>query len=119
MLPRSHFFWYLGNFSVIANVWFLLQMTIDDLSGIWEWNAHQRGINHANSYIAFLKAETLKLTRALTPGRPVPTRKAFRYTVIKRRRQGHGHLVVFMLDERVLRVLRYYHTSQNWQKGFQ
>lgn len=88
---------------------------LDDLTGIWEWNAGQRGLQHADNYIAFLKAETLKLARSSSPGRPVPTRTTFRYALIRRRHQGYGHLVVFTVDLQTLRILRYYHTSQDWQ----
>lgn len=89
--------------------------SIADLDEIWEWNAERFGVDHANRYIAFLKIQCGKLTTTETPGRPVPTRDRYRYSIIKRRSKGHGHVAVFELAGRVLRLLRYFHTSQDWQ----
>lgn len=87
-----------------------------DLDQIWEWNADKRGVQHATQYIAFLLAETSKLASLPTPGFPVPTSQLFRYSLIRRRSHGQGHLVVFTVETDKLRVLRYLHTSQNWEE---
>lgn len=88
---------------------------IADLDHIWEWTAQQRGVESADAYIAYLRTETTKLIHFRSPGRPVPTRDSFRYALIRRRRQRYGHLVVFTIDGSTFRVLRYYHSSQDWQ----
>lgn len=86
-----------------------------DLEVIWEWNAKQRSVADADRYVDFLKSATLKLTRSITPGQPIPTSTIYRYAILKRRRKGYGHVVVFTIEGQMLRVWRYYHTSQDWQ----
>lgn len=88
---------------------------LNDLDSIWTWNAKEKGISHADEYIAFLRAETLKLLSFPRSGRIVPTHNIYRYKLIKRRNKSHGHLVVFVVRKQVVKVLRYFHTSQNWQ----
>ena len=91
------------------------RQALADLDDIWEWNAQQKNVQHANVYIAFLRAETSKLTRYTHPGRQVTKSTNLRYALIRKRRKGHGHLVVFSLHEEKLLVLRYFHTAQDWQ----
>ena len=86
-----------------------------DLNVVWDWNVEQRGVRHADDYLAFLKAGTLKVARSPNPGRPVPTAEIYRYALIRRRRKGYGHLAVFIVEGQTFRVLRYFHTSQDWQ----
>lgn len=88
---------------------------IANLEVIWDWNAGQFGADHADRYVAFLKIQSDKLTVQVSPGRSVPTRDCYRYAVIKRRNKGHGHIVVFETEGTVLRLLRYFHTSRDWQ----
>ena len=66
-----------------------------DLDEIWEWNANQRGVVYANSYIASLKSATHKLTQISNPGMPVPKSSIYRCAILKRRRKGYGHVVAF------------------------
>lgn len=89
---------------------------IADLDQIWEWNALRYGVEHADGYIRYLRSETAKLGQLPNPGRPVPTREIFRYALIRHRRGGAGHLAVFTFDTKTLRVLRYFHTAQDWER---
>lgn len=88
---------------------------LQDLDEIWEWNAGQRGKAHADRYISFLKSETARLAARRNPGRPVEKREGYRYETIRRRSQGYGHVAIFERLGSVLRVLRYFHTSQDWE----
>ena len=87
---------------------------LSDLDGIWDWNAATYGIAHADRYIEFLQKQTDRLRQHIQ-GRSVPTRPDFKYVTIKPRRKGHGHIVVYEIVEHRIRVLRYFHTSQDWQ----
>jgi plasmid stabilization system protein ParE len=87
-----------------------------DLDAIWDWNAANDGNDHADRYIEFLQGQTERL-RSNVQGRPVPTRPDFRYLTIRRRRKGHSHIVVYELVENRIRILRYFHTSQDWQNN--
>ncbi len=89
--------------------------SLADLDEIWEWNARQHGVTHADTYIAFLKSATLKLTQSVTPGEPVPTSSLYRCDILRHRRKGHGHMVAFTVESQTLFVWHYYHTSQDWQ----
>jgi len=88
------------------------QTTLDQ---IWVWNAEHYGVDHADRYMAFLQAATDKLATEYRSGKPVPTRPAFSYIVIRRRRKGHGHLAVYEVVGDVVHVLDYFHTAQDWQ----
>lgn len=89
--------------------------SLANLDKIWEWNAEHKSSAHADRYLAFLKTQTNKLLATNNPGRPVPERESYRYAILKRRSRGYGHVVIFEIDGQVLRVLRYFHTSQDWE----
>lgn len=89
--------------------------SLADLDEIWEWNARQHGVTHADVYIGFLTSATLKLTQFDTPGDPVPASSVYRYAILRRRRKGHGHVVAFTVENQAIFVWHYYHTSQDWQ----
>jgi plasmid stabilization system protein ParE len=39
-----------------------------------------------------------------------------RYRVIQKKKKRHGHIVVYeVVDADVVRILRYFHTAQDWQ----
>jgi plasmid stabilization system protein ParE len=99
-----------GNLSVSLSPAALLA-----LDEIWDWNARHYGVNHADQYIAFLLAETTKLATTYFKGKPVPSMPRLSYIVIRRRRNGHGHLAVYELIDDVIQVLHFYHSAQDWQ----
>lgn len=89
--------------------------SLADLDEIWDWNARQHGVTHADAYIVFLISATHRLTQFDAPGNPVPTSSVYRYAMLQRRRKGYCHVVAFTVENKALFVLHYYHTSQDWQ----
>jgi plasmid stabilization system protein ParE len=88
------------------------------LEDIWEWNAKTYGTGHADRYVEFLLTQTQNLAGTYAAGRPVPTRPAYRYVLIRRRRRkGHGHIVVYEVVRDSVYVLDYFHTAQDWQNA--
>ncbi len=92
--------------------------SLRDLGEIWDWNADEYGVQRADNYVSFLRRETLKLANSTNPGREVDSADHFRYHVITRRSRGYGHVVVFVIEAENLFVLRYFHTSQDWETKF-
>ena len=87
-----------------------------NLDEIWDWNAEQYGRVHANSYVEFLQRRTDRLSTDHAHGKPVPTNSKLYYRVIQRKKKRYGHIVVYEVnDDDVVRVLRYFHTAQDWQ----
>jgi plasmid stabilization system protein ParE len=87
-----------------------------DLNVIWDWNAQKYGNVHADAYIEFLRRETDRLDTEYGRGRIVGAISTLRYRLIRRRKKGYGHVVVYEVKAGVLvRILRYFHTAQDWQ----
>ena len=87
----------------------------DELADIWEWNAKDRGIAHADRYIEFLKSSIFALDKTYLRGRPVDSLSNLRYIVVRRRQRGHGHLAVYTVDDSQVTVLHVFHTAQDWR----
>jgi plasmid stabilization system protein ParE len=85
------------------------------LDEIGDWNARAYDPDHAHRYVAFLKAQTARLSTLYFMGRPVPARPSLSYITIRKRRKGHGHIAVYELIGDIIYVLTYYHTAQDWQ----
>lgn len=47
-------------------------------------------------------------------GRVIDGKPDMRYVVVRKRSRGHGHVIVYEFDEVAVKVLRIFHTSQNW-----
>jgi plasmid stabilization system protein ParE len=45
----------------------------------------------------------------------VEKRPYLRYIEVKRRRSGHGHVVVYSLTDDAVQVVHIFHTAQNWR----
>ena len=90
------------------------------LDGIWEWNAERYGDDHAEGYVSFLRSEAYMLDREYADGKPVPGAPEVLYRTIRksRRKQSHGHVVIFQVIGKTVEVLRFYHTSQDWENRF-
>lgn len=93
----------------------LSDVALAKLDEIGDWNARAYDPDHAYRYLAFLKAETAKLSTFYFLGTPVPKRPNLSYITICKRRGGHGHLAVYELIGNVIYVLTYYHTAEDWQ----
>jgi plasmid stabilization system protein ParE len=90
--------------------------SLANLDEIWDWNAEQYGRVHADSYVEFLRKRTDRLSTDYTSGKPVPTNPTLFYRVIQKKKKRHGHIVVYEVnDDDVVRILRYFHTAQDWQ----
>jgi plasmid stabilization system protein ParE len=87
-----------------------------NLDEIWDWNAEQYGRVHADSYIEFLRKRTDRLSAEYASGKPVRANPKLFCSVIQRKKKRHGHIVVYEVnDDVVVRILRYFHTAQDWQ----
>lgn len=86
------------------------------LDAIWLWNAERYGPDHADQYVAFLLTETQRLITSPLAGTIVPTRPLLRYLLLRKRKRGHGHLVVYRLAGQTIHVLDFFHTAQDWQR---
>jgi len=87
-----------------------------DLNVIWDWNAQQYGNVHADAYIEFLRRQTDRLDTEYGRGRIVRTASPLRYQLIRRRKKGHGHVVVYEVRAgNLVRILRYFHSARDWQ----
>jgi plasmid stabilization system protein ParE len=86
-----------------------------DLAEIWEWNAQDRGVRHADRYLVFLKKAIYALSNPLVKGRSVPARQDLSFIIIKRRAKGHGHIAVYSVQGNEVIVAHVFHTSQDWE----
>ena len=87
-----------------------------NLDEIWDRNAEQYSRVHADSYVEFLRKRTDRLSTDYASGKPVPTNLSLFYRVIQKRKKRHGHIVVYEVNhDDVVRILRYFHTAQDWQ----
>ena len=87
----------------------------EDLADIWDWNAGKHGFAHANAYVELLQEETDRLDVDYHLGKLVPSHNDWRYQIIRRNNKGHGHIVIYEVSKDIVRVLRYFHTAQDWQ----
>ncbi len=87
----------------------------EDLLSIWLSNRDHYGISHADAYIAFLRAGIAEIPPSVSADREVPGRPGLQYRLLRRRRRGHGHVVVYQPQPDGIRVLHVFHTAQDWQ----
>jgi plasmid stabilization system protein ParE len=87
----------------------------EDLHQIWIRNARERGIDHADTYVAFLKTKIDGLNDQA--GKMVFKNPALRYILIRKKKKGHGHIAVFSIDAKaeVMTVATIFNTKQDWQ----
>jgi plasmid stabilization system protein ParE len=86
-----------------------------DLHGIWGWNAQTYGVAHADGYLDFLKKHAARLESTHRMGRIVNARPEYRYTLIRKRPRGHGHVIVYRVVNNTVQILRFFHTAQDWE----
>ena len=88
---------------------------VDELHGIWEWNAIYYSPQHADTYIRFLRDRIDELAACYGLGKVVRDRPELRYVIIRRKPNGHGHIAVYRVTSQAVEVLHIFHTAQNWQ----
>ena len=88
---------------------------LDELDGVWRWNAEHYSVPHADAYLRFLKESIAGLASSYARGKAVSTRPDLRYMVIRRRTGGHGHVAVYNFNDAEVHILHVFHTAQDWQ----
>lgn len=88
-------------------------VAIDELHEIWVWNVKNPGLAPADAYAQFLADNIAKLAVDYDVGRPVAMRPDLRFQIVRRRRRGHGHALVYKFDENEVRLLHVLHTAQD------
>jgi plasmid stabilization system protein ParE len=92
----------------------LAPTAIDELHGIWRWNAGNYSVTHADGYILYLRQKIVELAGIYAKGKAVSTRPDLHHIIIRRRNRGHGHVVVYNFNQQEVHVLHVFHTAQNW-----
>lgn len=86
-----------------------------DLYGIWDYNAATYNNRHADDYIAFLDRKTRQLETEYHRGRSIGKRPNLRYMAFKSRSRGAGYVAFYEVIGADVHILRYLHTSRDWQ----
>lgn len=88
---------------------------IADLESIWRWNASTYGPEHADEYLKHLQDAIDKLSLHWAAGHIASGRIQVRYQLIRHKSRGYGHVVVYRVVDDAVRVLRVFHSAENWQ----
>jgi plasmid stabilization system protein ParE len=86
-----------------------------ELDGIWDWNDRRYTADHADQYIEFLERHIDALSIDHRQGKPVGSRPDLSYILIRRKAKGHGHIAVYSVDEKQIKILHVFHSAQDWQ----
>ncbi len=89
-------------------------VAIDELDGVWRWNAGRYGASHADAYLHYLNGCIANLASSYARGKMVSSRPDLRYVIMRRRAGGHGHVAVYNFDDREVHILHVFHTAQDW-----
>jgi plasmid stabilization system protein ParE len=97
-----------------------IQFTLDasdDLIEIYDYNAEHKGVRQADAWDRFLKARINDLAKSHHAGRVVTNSPELKHIVCKKRPKDDGHIVVYEVDlvQKVVIILRIFHTKQDWQ----
>ena len=86
-----------------------------ELKAVYVYNADHWGPTQADQYESFLLTGIAKLVTNHSDGRVVHGFPHLRRVTFRRRRQGHGHVVIYRVDmtEMTIRILHIYHTRQD------
>ncbi len=94
----------------------LSPQAVNELDEIWQWNAERYSPSHADAYLAFLKSRIYALVHHPLRGRTLSLRPDLRYVLLRRSSGGHGHVVVYRVDETAVQILHIFHTSEDWPR---
>jgi plasmid stabilization system protein ParE len=86
-----------------------------ELKEIWRWNADNHGIAHANFYVDSLRQAIRSLQTKYEEGGLIAGNRDLRYLLVRRKKKGHGHVVVYRVGEEIVHVLHIFHTAQDWR----
>jgi plasmid stabilization system protein ParE len=92
----------------------LAPAAIEELVGVWQWNAERYSPTHANTYVEYLKTTIDGLAATFTRGKLVEGRPDLRFILVRRRAKGHGHVVVYRFNRARIDVLHVFHSAQDW-----
>src|SRR5437762_12771618 len=82
---------------------------------IWDWNASEYGVSHANDYLQFLRAAIQELASPGLKDRDVPALPHLRFRVVRKRNRGYGHVLVYRVSPERINLLHVFHTAQDWK----
>lgn len=90
----------------------------DDLWEIWGDNVElYTSVEHADGYLDFLRTGINRLAVTYADGLALEGFREFRYVILRKSKKGHGHFVIYTVDEsqQIVMVLRVYHTRMDIQ----
>jgi len=90
----------------------------NDINRIWEWHVENRSRRQAETYENFLISQIEKLATTHSDGRPVSVAPEYQFITARRSTRGHGHHVIYAVQQNSVEILRIYHTRQNWENRF-
>lgn len=89
-----------------------------DLDVIWDHNAEEYGVDHADAYRSFLVGEIDRLRTGSIIGSAVGNSAGDRYLVLTYREAKYSHLAVYSVDHEggTVTILRLFHSAQDWKR---
>lgn len=88
---------------------------VRQLDEIWQWNIARYGRSHADSYSRYLEEAIDALATGYEKGETIIAWPNVRHMLIRRKNKGHGHIVVYRVNNDRIDVLRVFHTAQDWR----
>ena len=88
---------------------------LTEINEIADWNEETYNRAHARSYIRFLERHIDALSKDFARGKPIVNRPDLRYIRIQKKSKAHGHVAVYIFDDRAVTVVHVFHTSQDWE----
>lgn len=86
-----------------------------ELWAIWEWNRHRYGEAHADEYLLFLLEGIDDIASDSGNDPELEHRPGWRHRTLQRRKGRQGHVVVYVSEPDLIRILHVFHTAQDWR----
>ena len=90
---------------------------LEELEQILEWNSRRYSVDHAKSYIDWLKQQIELVELDLDITLPVPERENYRMLLMRRPSATDGHIAILEFRDQRIIVLHIFHTKQDWQNS--
>ena len=89
----------------------------DDLNEIYDYNAKTKSVRQADTWDRFLKRNIAALAKFYDVGRVITNSPELKHIVCQKRPKADGHILVYEVDlaQKVVTILRVFHTKQDWQ----